>query len=224
MKYFTKELYEEMQVYGSLVYVDSLEDQEEEKAWFNKEGRDYYGEALKRFELISPYMVKYLPESLQKYVKDKRIMDCNIPDVKMMEEITSWRRQWEDKWRYVCDKYKHYTDSIYNDLPEGLRKLGKNIRMHDATIMNVTAKEDTLELVINTVENKVFQFVFTQVKLFEYQENPIDNCCLYTEIALLGQDVFEVQILLSNSINTKQFLDTNEVRIIASDFKNIEIK
>lgn len=64
MKYFTKELYEEMQVYGSLVFCESKEDQEQEIEWYIKEGRDYFEESLQRFEIISPYMMKYLPENI----------------------------------------------------------------------------------------------------------------------------------------------------------------
>jgi tRNA splicing ligase len=40
MKYFTKELYEEMQVYGSLVFSDTKEEREDEIDGYIKEGRD----------------------------------------------------------------------------------------------------------------------------------------------------------------------------------------
>jgi len=224
MKYFTKELYEEMQVYGSLVFSDTKEEQEHEIDWYIKEGRDYYEEALKRFELISPYMIKYLPENLQKYIDDRSIMDCNVPEAAMREEVTSWRTQWRVKWESVCDQYKQYYESIYNDLPDDLRKIGKDMRIHDAKIIDFKSKENILELVLRTVEDKVFQFIFTQAEFFEYQDNLIDNVCLYEEIVLLDRDVFEMQILLSKSINAKQIYDTNEMKIKARGLKIIEAK
>ncbi|SMF69343.1 DUF4085 family protein [Paenibacillus barengoltzii] len=224
MKYFTKELYEEMQVYGSLVFCESKEDQEQEIEWYIKEGRDYFEESLQRFEIISPYMMKYLPENILTYVYDQRIMDCNIPDSVMRKEITAWRAQWNFKWKGVCEQYKQYYDSIYNDLSENLRKVGKDIRIHGAKIMDVAFKKNRLELVVNTVDDKVFDFLFTEVNSFEYQDNPINNVCEYLEIGLIDREVFEIQILLSNSINTKNIYDTNEMKIIASDLNIIELK
>lgn len=224
MNYFTKELYEEMQIYGSLVFSDTKEEQEQEIEWYIKEGRDYYEESLKRFELISPYMIKYLPENLQKYIDDRSIMDCNVPDAAMREKVTSWRTQWNDKWKSVCDQYKQYYDSIYNDLPEDLKKMGRDIRIHDATIISLKSNENIIEMVLHTVENKVFQFIFTQVESFEYRESLIDNECLYEEIVLLDRDVFEIQLLLYNSVNIKQIYDTNEMKIRASGIEIIEVK
>lgn len=40
MKYFTKEVYEEMQVYGSLVFSGTKEEREDEIDGYIKEGRD----------------------------------------------------------------------------------------------------------------------------------------------------------------------------------------
>ncbi len=224
MKYFTKELYEEMQVYGSLVYSDSKEEQEEEIEWYLSEGRDYFEESLKRFELISPYMKKYLPKNLQKYIKDKSLMDSNIPGEVIREEITSWRNQWNVKWKWVCDHYNQYYESIHFGLPDDLKKIGKQIRIHDATIVDVRTRADTLELVFNTVENKVFQLLFTQVVSFEYQDYVIGNVCLYTEIALLDQSDFEIQMLIDKCMNANQIYDTNEMKIRARGFKIIEMK
>lgn len=218
MKYFTKELYEQMQVRGSLVYHESIEELEQDKEWYVGEGRDYNEESLQRFEMISPFMMKYLPENLLKYVNDKSIMDCKFPEPVMREEITAWNTQWDLKWTCICEKYKQYYKSIYDRLTGDIRKLDNEIRIHDARIMDVTFKNNRIELVIKTAEDKDFNLIFSGVEIFEYKDSLINNVCLYMEIGLIDAEVFEIQILLDSSIDTK------EIKIMASDLKVVELK
>jgi len=217
MKYFTKEVYEEMQVRGSLVFYESMEDLARDRDWYESEGRDFYEESQQRFELILPFMEKYLPENLLKYVYDKRIMDCNFPEPVMREEIAAWKMQWDLKWKSICEKYQQNYHSIHIRLTEDIRKLDREIRMHDARILDVTSKENRTELVIKTVEDKDYNLIFTGVEIFEYRDRLISNVCLYMEIDVIDQEVFEVQILLNNGIHT------NEMKIVANDLKIVRL-
>ncbi|WP_178075972.1 hypothetical protein [Paenibacillus oralis] len=49
MKYFTKQMYEQMQIRGYLVYPETEQDLEEDKAWYLENGRDYEEEEYQKF-------------------------------------------------------------------------------------------------------------------------------------------------------------------------------
>lgn len=218
MKYFTKEMYEEMQVRGNLGYYESKEDLEQDRNWYVNQGRDFYEESLQRFKMILPFMLKYLPENLLKYVYDKSIMDCNLPEPAMQEELTVWKQQWDLKWKRICEEYQKYYDSIYSRLKGDVRKLDKEFRIHDARILDVTSRESRTEIVIKTVEDKQFNLIFSGVRNFEYKSGFISNVCLYMEIYLIDEEIFEIQILLDNGMNT------NEIKIKANDLKIVLMK
>lgn len=142
MKYFTQDLYDEMQVRGCMgSYFESEEDLQKEISWYALEGRDFYKESRDRFEWMRPHMLRFLPPHLLKYVYDESIMDCNIYSPVMKAEIQTWKNEWDMKWKTVCDQYWAHYDSISGQLPKEVQRLDKEIKLHDATILEVLVYE-----------------------------------------------------------------------------------
>jgi hypothetical protein len=64
MRYFTKEMYEKMQVSGYLSVAPHINEQiEESKEWYITQGRDFRSEVQQQFLHLKPLLLKYVPES-----------------------------------------------------------------------------------------------------------------------------------------------------------------
>lgn len=106
MRYFTVDLYNEMQVRGCMGgYFESEEQRQEEMQWLAAEGRDLFEESRHRFEWLRPHMLQFFPAHLLKYVHDESIMDCYIHSPKMKAEIKEWKDEWDIKFKTIRYKY-----------------------------------------------------------------------------------------------------------------------
>lgn len=123
MKYFTKEMYEQMQVRGYFFYPETEQDLEEDKAWYLENGRDFEEEAYQMFLLIKPYMLKYLSGPLQAAVEDGSIMKTRLPAPDLAALIDEWKRSWDEEWERRCKDYRVNYEAIKPSLPMPVRGL-----------------------------------------------------------------------------------------------------
>jgi len=216
MRYFTKEIYEEMQVRGSLCFHESKEELEGWIKLYENEGRDYYKESLKNFEYMKPFYLKYLPENLLEYVEDKSLMICNIPEITIQNKVNTWNAEWDLKWKSIGEEYNQYYSSISSNITEDIKKLHNSYLIYDATILQFSNEENNVVLLIKTVEEKLIRLIFTGVRKFQYSFELTNNSCLWMEVRLIEQDLFEVQILMN------RWLELAELEITFSDLKIIE--
>ncbi|MFD1135933.1 DUF4085 family protein [Paenibacillus urinalis] len=216
MRYFTVDLYNEMQVRGCMgSYFESEEQRQEEMQWLAAEGRDFYQESRDRFEWLRPHMLQFLPAHLLKYVYDESIMDCYIHSPEMKAEIGAWKKEWDHKWKTICDRYWEHYKSIQEQLPAEVRRLDKEFHLHDARIIDVRTEHQQADILLDVVgySKHQYQLCFTGVKVFNNSPGIMKDVLLYPEIDITEGGLFEIRILM-NSMNI--------FHIIASDL-SIEI-
>lgn len=200
MKYFTKAMYEQMQIRGYWVYPDSEQELEADKVWYAEQGRDYDDEAKRMYEFIQPLMLKHLPPSVHPLVLDGSLMNSKWPSPAEAEWIYEWKREWEAEWKRRCDEYNYKFEQIKQSLPFGPRQLREKIRFHDAQIKMVASNEDgSVEIILKEITNELStRLTFQNVNVIcpERYELVQGSICLYEEIDWIKSDLFEFQLLL----------------------------
>lgn len=210
MQFFTKEIYEKMQVGGYLVYPDSKEDLDELLERYRSKGRDY--ETLERgnFLAMKPYLLKYLPASLKSSVYDESITHYKIPDDIILSRINEWDE--------LVRNYKKHLNSIKNMLPKSMLELCTEFSFHDAEILSVHKSNNDVNLELDCHGCCGYQgnclLTFKSVKLLEIPDDCSEHWWLYDEVHLSDRGNFDVQVLLDTD---DAFLTLHEFRVIADD-------
>lgn len=220
MKFFTKEIYEKMQVSGYLLYPDMQEDIDEILDLYESDEMA----DRENFLIMKPLMLKYLPESLKSSVYDESLNPSIIPDDYLLSQIIEWQKSIDNEWNVINSNYNKHCNSIKNLLPQNMFELCSEYSFHDAEILSVQKSNDQVELELDCSECRDNQgtclLTFTGVKLLETPDDlSEDYWWLYDEVHLSDEGNFDFQVLL---VIDGDFLTLNEIRIIADDV-NIEV-
>lgn len=161
MKYFTKDWYNEMQVYAFLNLPDSLEDWEEHINYYESEGIDYKQNAKEDLELRKSDLLKFLPEFFHPYIHNGTLKS-EFPSAELRKEAEQWQKDYIQRMEELYQKYFHHYESIKGILPKNVVQLHENT-LHDATVKSVEyPSKDTFVMMLNCRGG--FHY-FTDVKL-----------------------------------------------------------
>jgi hypothetical protein len=210
MRYFTKEWYDEMQVSGYLAYHETLEEWEEELAYYIEEGIDYEENNRRKLEDIREDLLKFLPESFHPYIYDGTI-GIGFPPQELRDLAKQWEQEHEARLEALSDDYSSHYKSIKEQLPAGAVQLMEQ-SLHDATVISVEKLEEALIIKLDCSKGFHYftdiQLTFAGVAEADIPEDFAGAWWLYNEI-YLADDNFELHILFDSPMI--------EAKIIAQD-------
>ena len=132
MNYFTKDWYGEMQVYGFLTFPETIEDWEENLAYYESEGINYKENLQREIEDRKEDLLRFLPASFHPY-----ILDYSIRSEYPTPELRAMAQQWEENYRKRMELIWQDYNAIYlankHLLPENVVQLHEK-SLHDATV------------------------------------------------------------------------------------------
>ncbi len=217
LKYFTKELVEEMQVYGFLVLPESEEEWEEMLRSYENDGMNYIDLIKEELEFRKKDLLKYLPESIHPYIHNKTLR-TEYPSHELREIITNWCENHDEKFRRLCKEYYESYGKIKNELPEAVVQFHKR-SLHDAKVISfeyIREKQECIMVLDHfDGEKKRVSLTFNGVVDVKIEENIEEAYWLYDEVYKDG-DYFELKVLFSFplteiSIKAKDLLIKREV-------------
>ena len=215
MRYFTKEWYDEMQVSGYLAFHETLEEWEEELAYYKEEGIDYEENNRCNLEGMRTDLLKFLPECFHPYIHDGTI-SIGFPPQDLRDMAKQWEQEHEARLEAISDDYSRHYVSIKERLPAGAVQLMEQ-SLHDATVISVEKTEETLIIKLDCSGGFHYftdiQLTFTGVAEADIPEDFAGAWWLYNEI-YLADNRFELHVLFDSPMI--------EAKIIAQDVK-IEI-
>jgi hypothetical protein len=200
LNYFTKAMYEQMQIRGYWVYPDSEQELEADQAWYAEQGRDYAEEAKKMYEYIQPLMLKHLPPDVHPQVLHGSLMTSKWPNPAEAAWISEWKAAWEAEWKRRCNEYNDRYEQIKQDLPVGAQRLRENVRFHDAQIKVFNPLDDgSLEMMLKEiVKEHETRLLYRNVNLLcaESPELIQGSLCLYEEIDWTRPNFVDFRLLM----------------------------
>lgn len=200
MKYYTKELYDEMQIYGSLVFPDSKEEWEELVQSYDDMDIDYIERLKAELAYRKNDLLTFLPVSLHPAINTGTFM-IDYPSQEEREVIEQWRSHFEQKLATIRNECKANYALIKHLLPENAVRLYES-SMHDATVISVSYLSDSKECILllnhhdgngQTIDIKL---TFTDVHKISNIEHIIDAWWIYDEVYVTNHG-FELHVLFN---------------------------
>lgn len=199
MKYFTKDWYDEMQVSGYLAFHESLEEWEEELAYYKEEGIDYEKSNKNNLEEMQENLLKFLPEAFHPYIYNGTI-SIGFPPKELRDMAKQWELEHEARLEALSDDYSRHYESIKDSLPAGAVQLVEQ-SLHDAKVINVDKSEESLAIKLDCSGGFHYftdiQLTFTGVTEADIPEDFGGACWLYNEI-YLSDNGFNLHILFDH--------------------------
>lgn len=218
MKYFTKELYEEMQVAGFLTFPETEEEWEAYQEGYRSDGVDPAKLHRQELEDIREDLLKFLPESFHPYIYDGTINSA-YPSPKLREMISKWEADHEARVDVLLDDYSRHHASIKESLPPGAVLLTEK-SLYDCVVNSVERpSDDVLVLRLDCRSGfhyfKEIQLTFTGVTEALIPQDFVGALWLYNEIYLIGELV-ELHVLFD--------MPMTEVTIVSRDVQIEELE
>jgi hypothetical protein len=218
LKYFTKEIYEAMQVVGYLAFPEKEEDLIESKEWYISVGRNYEAECMRSFENIKPYLIKYLPEDMKPHMMNGDLLGIDMPSNILISKIIKFRNDYEEQWDQLNKDYYDKYQEIREQLSDNVRNMYETIDFHDAKIEEIKENADEIEIRLNCSGCMEFngncKLTFTGVNSKKLPDSRLFYWCLYSEIYNTSMGDFELRILVDSCTG---YLGLEEIIIEAKD-------
>ncbi len=201
MRYFTKELYEKMQLIGALVLPTEVDYIYEMKEFYKTMGRDYEAEQIMIFGQIKPYLLKHLPKHLTKHVHNGDLIGDNVPSDLLRIEIEKFRNQFDRDWKEANEKYYEEYRNNRGRLEDSVREIYEHIDFHDAKITTIEkSAEDEMKLFLDCSQCISFRglctLTFSGVSNAEFPIQSSQYYCLYSELYAKENGCYELRVLL----------------------------
>ncbi|MBB6635079.1 DUF4085 family protein [Cohnella thailandensis] len=216
MKYFTKEWYRESQVYGFLVFHETMEDWEEDITWHTREGLDFEERQRNDLERRKPDLLEFLPESFHPYIEDASIR-LQYPTPELREMAAIWREDYSTRSKRLWEERRTSYQAIRGFLPDSAVQLYEK-SLHDARVLSVERPSES-ELVLSLDCGGCMHY-YTEVKLTfiggspPFPDIPVGGFWLYEEIDKTD-DGFELRVLFDFPL-TEATIRARDVRIEVS--------
>ena len=224
MKFYTKEVYEQMQVYGYLPFFinegEVEESLEETREYFKNQGIDYDVVRKNCFEEMKPYLLKYLPKSLKSIIYDEGLIYGKLLNNVLKEEIEKYKKNLNKMFVEIGKNYDNHYKNIENSLAEDIKSLGKLCSFHDSRIMSIeylSKEEITIKLDCKgsyLPSEGVATLKFQNVMFAEISDKHIGGSWVYGEVHLSTIACFDFRALLCNCQHNSSF-QGDELRIVA---------
>ena len=200
MRYYTKDFYEEMQVYSSIAFPSSKEEWDELVA----SDLEYITNQRLRMDWLEEPLLRSLPESLHSRVLDRTLLS-EYPSEDVMSILKRWRSDYEDISKRNFKESRENYESIKNRLPKGVIQLHER-SLHDARFISFDHSEEKQEcrLLLEHHEKEKYIEVtlkFKGVKYLDWDwDIGKDALWLYDEIYIEEDDVFALNVLFDNPL------------------------
>lgn len=226
MKYFTKELYEKMQLIGALVLPTEIDYIYEMKEFYKTMGRDYEAEQITIYGLIKPYLLKHLPEHLKVHVHNGDFIGNKVPSDHLRTEIERFRIQIDREWEEANGKYFEEYRKHREKLKDSVREIYEQIDFHDAKITAIEkSAEDEVKLYLDCSQCMSFRglctLTFSGVSNAEFPIQSSQYYCLYSELYAKENGCYELRVLLDTCTG---YLSLDTLIVEANNLKMVIIK
>ncbi len=138
MKYFNKEWYKEMQVFGFLIFPETLEEWEDILRESKKIGMDYKQSLREDLEEKKKDLLKFLPKSLHPYIHDNTI-NSEYPSEKLKKLMLEWTIDYEKRMNNLEQAYIDNYNTIKDKLAQNVVQL-HGYSLHDSVVKSVERK------------------------------------------------------------------------------------
>ena len=235
MNFFTKQLYEQMQIWNFLMNFTNQEEDEEVSEdiieYYQKQGKDYYTEQKRCYEHsyneTKPLLLKYLPESLRVAIYDEFSVYGKMPNNTLMTEIDKYRSFlydliFNESEINVNRIYNKYYKDIKSSLPTNIQNLNEQYSFHDSQIISVdynSKKQIVIKLSCKgscLPSDGIAVLTFYDVKFTELNDDYIGNWWLWDETHLSDLGKFDFQAIF-HKYNSNNEHSLNELRIVADE-------
>ena len=204
MMYFTRDIYEKMQIRGRFpLKIDNKEKWIQQLEAFCKVSHA-------NDKLYNELIFQHIPEVKNDILEGKKFTDTDVSP-KLYERIKEMANEWEN----VCSMCKAEYDDIKYKLPSSMQLL-RSYAFHDNEVLSV--KKDSTDVLI--IELEYYSLIFKNVSQLEAIDDIVGDIWLYEEVHLSDIGGFEFQVLL---YSPKGFLTLHEFSVIADDVF-IEVK
>ncbi|MFJ7667963.1 DUF4085 family protein [Lysinibacillus sp. NPDC097195] len=199
MKYYTKELYNEMQIYGFLVFPESKEQWEELVQSYYDMDINYIERLQKELAYRKNDLLKFLPASLHSEIRNGTFM-TEYPSQDQKDIIEHWRSHFEHKLETIRKECKENYGLIKHVLPVNAVRLYEEVYTHDATVLAVDFSQERQEciLLLNTIDGNGqtvdIQLTFSRVHKVANIEHIMDAWWIYNEVYATDNG-FELHVL-----------------------------
>lgn len=133
MKYYSKDWYHKMQVYGFLLsFPETKVEWDKSIKRFKANGSDYIQSRKEELEIIKKDLLKFLPESLHSYINDGTLISM-FPSEKLRKMINRWKDEYIKNMEDLDKEYLINYNSSKDLLPLNIVKLNE-ISLHDSNV------------------------------------------------------------------------------------------
>lgn len=229
MKFFTRQLYEQMQVWSFLTNFLNEDDNEEIKEFYQEQGKDYEAEQRyiheENYKEIKPFLLKYLPE----YLRDVVLNDISVYGKALSQNSIMEIEKYIDNFNNLMfndsdisveKAYSTYYEGKKNSLPEDIVNINEKYNFHDSQITNFEYTTKNQIIITLNCEGSFLSsdgsaiLTFSDVKSAELSDNYIGNWWLWNETHLSDIGNFDFEALFHDyDSNGKHSLNT--FRVIA---------
>lgn len=201
MKYYTKELYDEMQIYGSLVFPDSKEEWKELVQSYDDMDIDYIERLKAELAYRKNDLLTFLPVSLHPAINKGTFM-IDYPSQEEREVIEQCRSRFKHKLETIRNECKANYALIKHLLPENAVRIYEDVYTHDATVLAVDFCQERQEciLLLNNIDGNGqtvdIKLTFTGIHKISNLAHIIDAWWIYDEVYVTNHG-FELHVLFN---------------------------
>ena len=204
MMYFTRDIYEKMQIRGRFpLKIDNKE------KWI-QQLEEFCKVSHANDKLYNELIFQHIPEVKNDILEGKKFTDTDVSP-KLYERIKEIANEWEN----LCSMYKAEYEDIKYKLPLSMQLL-RSYAFHDNEVLSV--KKDSNDILI--IELERYLLIFKNISQLEIIDDIVGDIWLYEEVHLSDIGGFEFQVLL---YSPRGFVTLHEFSVIADDVF-IEVK
>lgn len=203
MKYiFTKEWYREMQIAGFLTFHETIEDWNNDVAWYESEGLNFEEECRRDLERYKPDLLEFLPEPFHPYIHNGTIRS-QFPSPELRAMAEQWKREYDERNRSQYNEARNHFLSIKDRLPKNVVQMYEK-SLHDARVVSFESpRKDIFTMVLDC--SGAFHY-YTDIRLtfkgvdsLNVSEIFVGSSWSYDEIYLADVG-FELHVLMASPL------------------------
>ncbi|MEH7402623.1 DUF4085 family protein [Gottfriedia acidiceleris] len=186
MKYYSKDWYSKMQVYGFLLsFPETKEEWDKSIKNFESYGRDYIKNHKEDLEILKNDLLKFLPEPFHQYINDGTL-NTSYPSEKLRNMINNWKDKYNQQMEELDKEYLSNYNSSKDLLPFNIVKLNE-ISLHDSNVISIeNPTNDTFVIYLDCEggfnDFSEIKLTFKGVKEISMPENIKGGFWLYDEV------------------------------------------
>lgn len=197
LKYYTKDWYKEMQVFGFLSFPETKEEWEETIDFYTSEGIDYKENFREDLESRKSDLLRFLPVSFHPYILNGTL-NSEYPSKELRKIAEQWQKEYTHRMEKLDEEYLNHYKSIKDKLPKNVVKLHED-SLHDANVKSYNSpSKDTFIMILDCRGGFHYftdiKLTFTGVKELNLPEGFEGAYWLYDEV-YSTKEGFELRVL-----------------------------